>query len=94
MATQSLAWLGRENPQALTLLEKIRSIPQKFGVAGERFTAADITAFLGYFDPVGYGALKFGERSSLSRWYEELVERGCMSMLREMAATFGMLTRR
>ena len=58
-------------------------------VAGDRFTAADITALLGYVNWIAYGGLSAAEFPSLRRWSATLLRRDSMASLHKVAAFFG-----
>jgi len=51
-------------------------------VAGERFTAADITAFLGVSGLIALGAIDLSQFNGLRRWSEETGSRSSMNTLR------------
>jgi glutathione S-transferase len=59
-------------------------------LAGERFTMADVTAFLGYAGLVGWGAIEPRPGPSLGRWLAEVGPRPSMAPLHALAAQFGL----
>lgn len=91
------AWMSQFPDYAATLLPKAERALAVFAdqldnsrfIAGNRFTAADITAFLGYFGFVAYGGVKPSERTGLRRWSAEVLERDSFAAVREMASGFG-----
>jgi glutathione S-transferase len=61
-------------------------------LAGERFTMADLTAFLGYAGLVGWGAIEPRPGPTLGRWLGEVGVRPSMAPLHALAAQFGLNT--
>lgn len=59
-------------------------------LAGERFTMADLTAFLGYAGLVGWGALEPRPGPALGRWLGDVGPRPSMAPLHALAAQFGL----
>jgi glutathione S-transferase len=59
-------------------------------LAGERFTMADLTAFLGYAGLVGWGAIEPRPGPGLGRWLGEIGPRPSMAPLHALAAQFGL----
>jgi glutathione S-transferase len=59
-------------------------------LAGERFTMADITAFLGFSGLVGWGAIEPRPGPALARWIGEVSPRPSMAPLHALAAQFGL----
>jgi glutathione S-transferase len=59
-------------------------------LAGERFTMADLTAFLGYAGLVGWGAIEPRPGPALGRWLGEVGPRPSMAPLHALAAQFGL----
>lgn len=59
-------------------------------LAGERFTMADLTAFLGYAGLVGWGAIEPRPGPALGRWLGEVSPRPSMAPLHALAAQFGL----
>lgn len=59
-------------------------------LAGERFTMADLTAFLGWAGLVGWGAIEPRPGPALGRWLGEVGARPSMAPLRALAAQFGL----
>jgi glutathione S-transferase len=61
-------------------------------LAGERFTMADLTAFLGFAGLVGWGAIEPRPGPALGRWLGEVGPRRSMAPLHALAAQFGLKT--
>jgi len=61
-------------------------------LAADRFTMADLTAFLGYSGLVGWGAIEPQPGPGLGRWLGEMRARPSMAPLRALAAEFGLKT--
>jgi glutathione S-transferase len=59
-------------------------------LAGERFTMADLTAFLGWAGLVGWRAIEPRPGPGLGRWLGEVGGRPSMAPLRALAAQFGL----
>ena len=59
-------------------------------LAGESFTMADLTAFLGWAGLVGWRAIEPGPGPALGRWLGEVGARPSMAPLRALAAQFGL----
>jgi glutathione S-transferase len=59
-------------------------------LAGERFTMADLTAFLGFAGLVGWGAIEPRPGPALGRWLGEVSPRPSMAPLHALAAQFGL----
>ena len=59
-------------------------------LAGERFTMADLTAFLGWAGLVGWRAIEPRPGPALGRWLGEVGARPSMAPLRALAAQFGL----
>ena len=57
-------------------------------LAGERFTMADLTAFLGWAGLVGWRAIEPRPGPALARWLGEVGARPSMAPLRALAAQF------
>lgn len=57
-------------------------------VAGDGFSAADLTAYLGYFAAVAYGAIP-AEDGPIAAWAARMAGRDSVSILRDMATAFG-----
>jgi glutathione S-transferase len=82
---------------AATLVPKVNRAAKVFSdqlekmpyLTGDRFTAADITACLGYLYLVGYGALNADEWPALQRWSTTILDRDSMATVRQMIAWFG-----
>jgi glutathione S-transferase len=90
-------WMPQFPDYAATLVHKAAAAAAVFAeqldasefIAGNRFTAADITALLGYFNWVAYGGLAAEAFPSLRRWSNELLRRDSMASLHQVAAFFG-----
>lgn len=61
-------------------------------LAADRFTMADLTAFLGYSGLVGWGAIESRPGPALARWLGKVGARPSMAPLRALAAEFGLKT--
>lgn len=61
-------------------------------LAADRFTMADLTAFLGYSGLVGWGAIEARPGPALASWLGEIGARPSMAPLRALAAQFGLKT--
>ena len=59
-------------------------------LAGDGFSMADLTAFLGYFGLVSYGAIEARPGPALGRWLGEVGARPSMAPMRALAAQFGL----
>jgi glutathione S-transferase len=59
-------------------------------LAGERFTMADLTAFLGFSGLVGWGAIEPRPGPALGRWLANVGARPSMAPLHALAAQFGL----
>jgi glutathione S-transferase len=59
-------------------------------LAGERFTMADLTAFLGIAGLVGWGAIEPRPGPALARWLGEVGPRPSMAPLHALAEQFGL----
>jgi glutathione S-transferase len=59
-------------------------------LAGDRFTMADLTAFLGFSGLVGWGAIEPRPGPALARWLGEVSPRPSMAPLHALAAQFGL----
>lgn len=73
----------------LLALMEARLAESRF-LAGERFTMADITAFLGFSGLVGWGAIEPRPGPALARWLGEVGPRPSMAPLHALAAQFGL----
>jgi glutathione S-transferase len=61
-------------------------------LAGDTFTMADITAFLGFSGLVGWGAIEPRPGPAMGRWLGEVSPRPSMAPLHALAAQFGLRT--
>lgn len=77
-----------QSGKLLALMEE-RLAESRF-LAGERFTMADLTAFLGWAGLVGWGAIEPRPGPGLGRWLGEVGARPSMAPLRALAAQFGL----
>jgi glutathione S-transferase len=59
-------------------------------LAGERFTMADLTAFLGFSGLVGWRAIEPRPGPALGRWLAQVGARPSMAPLHALAAQFGL----
>jgi glutathione S-transferase len=84
-------WARSHVEQSAKLLalmeERLASSPW---LAGERFTMADLTAFLGYAGLVGWGAIEPRPGPALGRWLGQVAPRPSMAPLHALAAQFGL----
>lgn len=84
-------WAKANVEQSLKLLalmdERLAESPY---LAGERFTMADLTAFLGYAGLVGWGAIEPRPGPALARWLGAVAPRPSMAPLHALAAQFGL----
>ncbi|HRI18391.1 MAG TPA: glutathione S-transferase family protein, partial [Burkholderiaceae bacterium] len=60
----------------------------RFLAGKERFSAADLTACLGYVFLTGYGALDAAKWPAMKRWSEEVLSRDSMAPVRQMISWF------
>jgi glutathione S-transferase len=75
-----------QSGKMLALMEE-RLAEARF-LAGERFTMADLTAFLGWAGLVGWRAIEPRPGPALGRWLGEVGARPSMAPLRALAAQF------
>jgi glutathione S-transferase len=59
-------------------------------LAADRFTMADLTAFLGVAGLIGWGAIELKPEPALGRWMGEVGSRPSMAPLRALAQQFGL----
>lgn len=59
-------------------------------LAGDRFTMADLTAFLGYSALTAWGAVPPSSNAALARWRTEVASRPSMAPLRAVADQLGL----
>jgi glutathione S-transferase len=74
-------------PRMISAMESRLSETPYLG--GEAFTIADITAFLGYFGLIAYGAIAPAAGPAIRRWQAEVGARPSMAPLLALAAEFG-----
>ena len=79
----------RSAPMIALMQERLEASPF---LAADRFTMADLTAFLGYSGLVGWGAIEPRPGPALARWLGEVGSRPSMAPLRALAAQFGLRT--
>jgi glutathione S-transferase len=79
-----------QSARMLDLMEE-RLTNSRF-LAGERFTMADLTAFLGFSGLVGWGAIEPRSGPAMARWLGEVAPRPSMAPLHALAAEFGLRT--
>ena len=77
-----------QSAKLLDLMEE-RLAESRF-LAGERFSMADLTAFLGFSGLVGWGAIEPRPGPALARWLGEVAPRPSMAPLYALAAQFGL----
>ncbi|HEX8125456.1 MAG TPA: glutathione S-transferase family protein [Allosphingosinicella sp.] len=77
-----------QSPRLLALMEE--RLQESRYLAGDSFTMADLTAFLGYAGLVGWGAIEPRTGSGLGRWLGEVSPRPSMAPLHALAAQFGL----
>ena len=66
-----------------------RTLERSAYVAGDRVTAADVTALLGCVLLTAYGALERSARGALTRWGADVLARDSLATVRQTAAAFG-----
>jgi glutathione S-transferase len=81
------ARLNVERSAPMLALMEARLAEARF-LAGERFTMADLTAFLGWAGLVGWRAIEPRPGPALGRWLGEVGARPSMAPLRALAAQF------
>lgn len=59
-------------------------------LAADRFTMADLTAFMGVAGLIGWGAIELRPGAALGRWLGEVGSRPSMAPLRALAQQFGL----
>jgi glutathione S-transferase len=77
-----------QSAKLLDLMEE-RLAGSRF-LAGENFTMADLTAFLGFSGLVGWGAIEPRPGPALGRWLGEVSTRPSMAPLHALAAEMGL----
>lgn len=78
----------KQSAKLLTLMEE-RLAENPF-LATDRFTMADLTAFLGFAGLVGWGAIQPQPGPALGRWLGQVGARPSMTPLYALAAQFGL----
>ncbi|HEU0098184.1 MAG TPA: glutathione S-transferase family protein [Allosphingosinicella sp.] len=78
-----------ERSAPMLALMEARLAESRF-LAGEAFTMADLTAFLGWAGLVGWRAIEPRPGPALGRWLGEVGGRPSMAPLRALAAQFGL----
>lgn len=81
------AQVARTSKMLALMEERLADSPY---LAGERFTMADLTAFLGYAGLVGWGAVEPRPGPALGRWLGAVSPRPSMAPLHALAAQFGL----
>ena len=83
-------WARDMLPKSLRMIELMEEQLTGYAyLAGDDFTAADITACLGYFMLLAYGAIERGDRVAIRGWTARVMERPSMNVLKQMAQAFG-----
>lgn len=77
-----------QSSKLLALMEE--RLAERPYLAGERFTMADLTAFLGYAGLVGWGAIEPRPGQALARWLGAVGPRPSMAPLHALAKQFGL----
>lgn len=77
-----------QSSKLLALMEE--RLAERPYLAGERFTMADLTAFLGYAGLVGWGAIEPRPGPALARWLGAVGPRPSMAPLHALAKQFGL----
>jgi glutathione S-transferase len=89
--TQYPDWARGNVEQCGRLIELMESrLEGSRHLAGERFTMADLTAFLGFAGLIGWGAIEPPTGPALGRWLGEVRVRPSMAPLHALAAEFGL----
>lgn len=84
-------WARAHVAQSAKLLDLIeRRLAEARFLAGELFTMADITAFLGLSGLVGWNALELRPGPALERWLGETSPRPSMAPVHALAKQFGL----
>ncbi|HEY0131264.1 MAG TPA: glutathione S-transferase family protein [Allosphingosinicella sp.] len=82
-------WARAHVAQSRKMLELMEArLAEVRYLAGERFTMADLTAFLGWAGLVGWRAIEPRPGPALGRWLGEVGARPSMAPLRALAAQF------
>jgi len=91
MLAQFPDWARGEAAKTAPLLALVEErLAQTRFLAGDRFTMADLTAFLGFAGLVGWGAIRVSPGPGLGRWLGEVGARPSMSPLHALAAEMGL----
>jgi glutathione S-transferase len=89
--TQHPDWARELLPKAGRMIELMGDqLDANSFLAGDEFTAADITAYLGYFALVAFGGITPTDRASVRSWATRVGTRDCMEDQRRLAVAFGM----
>jgi glutathione S-transferase len=84
-------WARAHVAQSAKLLELMEErLAQSRHLAGERFTMADLTAFLGLAGLIGWGAIEPPAGRALGRWLGEVRARPSIAPLHALADRFGL----
>jgi glutathione S-transferase len=79
-------WAGTLIPKALKTLDVMaEQLDRTAWLAGEKLSAADFTAALGYFGLLAFGAIGPSPHRSIQRWAQAMLERPSMAPLRQAA---------
>ncbi|RST30291.1 glutathione S-transferase family protein [Sphingomonas ginkgonis] len=85
--TQHAEWAATLTPRAEKMLAVMGDrLDRSPWLAGDAFSAADITAALGYFGLVAFGGIRPSDRPSLQAWSGTMLARPSLAPLREAAA--------
>ena len=80
-------WAKTLVPRALKAIDLIADqVDRTAFIAGDELSAADITAALGYFGLIAFGAIPRSTRSSMERWAQAMMARPSMAPLHQAAA--------
>lgn len=86
-------WARAHVAQSAKLLELMeRRLAEVRFLAGELFTMADVTAFLGISGLVGWNAIELRRGPALARWLGEVSPRPSVAPIHALAAQFGLRT--
>jgi len=84
---QHADWAQSLVPNAIRAVDLIADqLDRTLFVAGDELSAADFTAWLGYFGLVAYGAVPASTRQSIQRWAQAMMARPSMVPLQQAAA--------
>jgi glutathione S-transferase len=84
--TQHQEWAKSLVPKALRMIEMMGDQLERTAfLAGDEISAADLTAALGYFGLVAFGAIEPSARPSVQAWSQAIITRPSMAPLQEAA---------